>query len=103
MSELEKKYERALNIICRQFYVIAIVFLAIEKVENGIFSIREKYEKGLPDHMNSSTVYYLSLEDIELIYEAMCNKSTFSSIHSRDQWGIILEEARAMEKEREIK
>ena len=89
---MEEKYKRALDILARHFYVIVPVFLAIEKVENGVFTIREKYKKGLPEYMNSSTAYHLSLEDIELVYEAMC-KSPHSSIHSRDHWEIVLKKA----------
>lgn len=100
MSELEKKYKRALEIICRQFYVIAVAFLRIDELKSGFFTISENYEKIMFYDTKPVAVYYLSLEDIELVYEAMI-KSTFSSIRSRDQWGFILEKAREMEKERE--
>lgn len=96
MKELEEKYKRALDILARHFYVIVPVFIDIEKVETGVFTIREKYKKGLPEYMNSSTAYHLSLEDIELIYEAMC-ESSFSSSHSRDQWALVLYQVREWE------
>ena len=100
MKELEDKYHRALEIMCRRFYVIAVAFLCIDEVKNGVFTISENSEKIMSYDTKPLAVYYLSLEDIELVYEAMI-KSTFSSIHSRDQWGLILEWARKMAKERE--
>lgn len=93
MSELEKKYRRALDIIARRFYVILPVHLEIEKVENGLFTICEKYDKGFPDNAKNPNTYYLSLDEIEVIYEAM-SKSKFMSFYSRDNWGKILLEAR---------
>lgn len=93
MSELEKKYQTALDVIARFFYVIIPVHLEIEKVENGLFTIREEYDKCFPEFMRKSTAYLFSLDEIEVIYEAM-GKSKFGSIHSRDHWGVILKEAR---------
>lgn len=93
MSELEKKYRRALDIIARRFYVILPVHLEIEKVENGLLTIIEAYEKCFPDCAKNPTTYTLSLDEIEVIYEAM-SKSKFMSFYSRDNWGKILLEAR---------
>lgn len=100
MKELEDKYNRALEIICRRFYVVSVAFLCIDEVKNGVFTISENFDKTMVYDTKSLAVYYLSLEDIELVYEAMI-KSKFSSIRSRDQWGLILEWARKMAKERE--
>ncbi len=100
MKELEDKYHRALEIICRRFYVVAVAFLSIDEVKNGVFTISENLDKIMFNETKSLAVYYLSLEDIELVYEAMI-KSKYSSIRSRDQWGLILERARKMAKERE--
>lgn len=93
MSELEKKHQTALDIIARHFYVIIPVHLEIEKVENGLFTIREEYDKGFPEYAKNATTYTLSLDEIEVIYESM-SKSKFDDIHSRDNWGLILQEAR---------
>lgn len=93
MSELEKKYQLALDILARRFYVIVPIHLEIEKVENGLFTIREEYDKCFPEFMRKSTAYLFSLDEIEVIYKAM-GKSKFGSILSRNQWGFILKEAR---------
>lgn len=93
MSELEKKYQTALDVIARFFYVIIPVHLEIEKAENGLFTIREEYEKCFPKYAMNPTTYTLSLDEIEVIYEAM-SKSKFDDIHSREHWGVILKEAR---------
>ena len=92
MSELECKYKQSLSIIARKFYLISADELSIIKYEHGHFTISEKYK----DY--EICQYLLSLSDIEIIYEAMCDK-IYGSIYSRDHWGMILEKAREMAKE----
>ena len=94
MSELGEKYQRALHIIARRCYIITPEHLVIEEYKNGVFTVCEKYK----EHRNCT--YNLSLSEIEIVYEAMCDMR-YGSIHSRDHWGMILEKARKMEKERE--
>lgn len=94
MSELEKKYNMALRVIAKQFYLISACELSIIKYEHGFFTICEKHTEY------EICNYHLLLSEIEIVYEAMCNL-TFSSIYSRDCWGMILEKAREMANERE--
>ncbi len=93
MSELGEKYKEALSLIARQFYLISTDVLSIINYEHGLFTICEKYNEY------EICQYLLSLSEIEIVYEAMCDKIR-GSIHSRDHWGMVLEKASEMINER---
>ena len=84
----------ALDIICSHLYVITPVHLNVEPENNGyrVFFICDNIDKGLENH------YFLA-EKIEVIYKAMC-ESPFTSIHSRDEWALVLKKVRAWEAEK---
>ena len=99
MCEFEEKYKKAQRLFRRMFYVINPCILWITKLQGSIYIIKSEYRcLGDPELTREVEKWHLSLDEIEMINEAMKDSS---SDHNREQWGMILEKAREMAKERE--
>ena len=99
MCEFEEKYKKAQRLFRRMFYVINPCILWITKLQGFIYIIKSEYRcLGDPELTREVEEWHLSLDEIEMINEAMKDSS---SDHNREQWEMILEKAREMANERE--
>ena len=90
-KNLEEKYMTALGIIARVHYVIAPVSLKVKVNSDYYFRV----EFWANDAKEPVEYHVLTLEQIDMVYEAMC-KCSYTSYHSREEWGKVLEQARDM-------
>jgi len=88
-KNLGEKYMTALGIIAKVHYVIAPVSLKVKVKTDYIFSV-EFWANDAKEPLES---HVLTLEQIDMVYEAMC-KCCYTSYHSREEWGKVLEQAR---------
>ena len=99
MCEFEEKYKKAQRLFRRIFYVITPCILRITKRQDSVYVVECEYRcYEVPELTGVKEKWYLSLDEIEMINEAMKDSS---SDHNREQWEMILEKAREMANERE--